>query len=88
MQRALARNIEIGFEWMARERMRRLISGRNLVPVQTNSRDLNLFDIYEERVACQTMADSGVEECDDPEDEREYHSNNPRNRVPREIAER
>ena len=65
MERTFAGYVEIGFEWMAQDGMRRLISGRDFVPIQTDSCDLNLLDVYQERIACQTVADSRVEERDD-----------------------
>ena len=44
MQRSVAGDIEIAFEWMAGPGKMRICGG-NAVPVEVDSRDLDLFDL-------------------------------------------
>jgi len=71
MERTFAGDIEIGFEWMARYGERQWIARRNLVPIQTNSCDLNVLNVNQEGVARKTVANFCVKECDDGEDDQE-----------------
>ena len=87
MERTFAGDIEIGFEWMVRDGMRRRVSWRDFVPIQTDPCDLHLLDIYQERIACQTVADSCVEERDDRENHQKYSGDKPRGPATCKIAE-
>jgi len=64
MQRAFAGDIEISFERMVWDGMRRRIDRWKTVPIQIYSSDLNAFDIDQERIACQTIADPVMKERD------------------------
>jgi hypothetical protein len=67
--------------------MRRWVSRWDFVPIQTNSRDLDLFDINQERVARKTTANSGVKKCDACENDYECCAYNPRSFATGEVAE-
>ena len=67
MQRAFTSDIEIGLERMVRDGMRRRIHWRKPIPIQIYACDLNAFDIDQERIACQTIADSVMKERDNQE---------------------
>ena len=64
MQRSLTGDIEIGFERVARDRRTR-IYGRDAVPIEVNARTLNLFDLDQQCVSCDAIANSGVKDGDD-----------------------
>ena len=87
MKGSFAGDIEISFKGMACYRNRCWISCGNSVPIQINSCNLNLFDIYEQRVSRETVAHLRVEDCDDQEHDHQYCSGHPRCCAAGEIAE-
>jgi hypothetical protein len=87
MQRSLSCNIEIGFERMTGDWMEEGIGGRDAVPIQENSRLLDLFDIYEQRISGEAVANPRVKKGDDGKAGGKYRSEKPSSPAAGKIAE-
>ena len=87
MQRSLARDVEIGFKRMTGDRLDEGIGRRNAVPIQENPRLLHLFDIYEQRVSREAVANPRVKKRDDGKPGGKYRSEKPSSPATGKIAE-
>ena len=87
MQRSLSCDVEIGFKRMTGDGMDQRIGRRNAIPIQKNPRLLHLFDLYEQRVSREAVANPRVKKCDDGKPGGKYRSEKPSSPAARKIAE-